>query len=49
MRYITCTYDAHAAEILEILDEAILNSTALYPYKPRNDYKPRSLEIMAGL
>ncbi|MET0378607.1 MAG: N-acetyltransferase family protein [Spongiibacteraceae bacterium] len=42
MRYITCTYDSHAPEVLEILNEAILNSTALY------DYKPRTLESLVG-
>jgi L-amino acid N-acyltransferase YncA len=36
MRLINCTYNDHAAQILEILNEAIKNSTALYDYKPRN-------------
>jgi L-amino acid N-acyltransferase len=35
MRIIDCTPAAHAAAILEILNEAILNSTALYDYEPR--------------
>jgi len=35
MRLITCTEEAHAAAILAILNEAIVNSTALYDYKPR--------------
>ncbi|HEY1075248.1 MAG TPA: GNAT family N-acetyltransferase [Fontimonas sp.] len=35
MRIIDCTHEAHATPILEILNEAILNSTALYDYKPR--------------
>jgi L-amino acid N-acyltransferase len=30
-----CNYDAHASSILEIFNDAILNSTALYEYKPR--------------
>ena len=41
MRFIACEHDAHAQAILDILNEAIVNSTALY------DYKPRSLESMA--
>jgi L-amino acid N-acyltransferase len=41
MRLITCTHAAHAQAILDILNEAIVNSTALY------DYQPRSLESMA--
>jgi phosphinothricin acetyltransferase len=43
MQFVACTQDAHAEEILSILNEAIVNSTALY------DYKPRNLESMAGL
>jgi len=35
MRIINCTYDLHATEILEILNETIKNSTALYDYKTR--------------
>ena len=42
MKIINCTYEKHAKEILEILNEAILNSTALY------DYKSRSIESMAN-
>lgn len=42
MRFMQCTYDAHAEQILAILNEAIANSTALY------DYKPRTLESMVG-
>ena len=30
-----CTFDRHADAILEVFNEAILNSTALYDYKPR--------------
>lgn len=41
MQFIPCTYTAHAAAILEILNDAIVNSTALY------DYEPRTLENMA--
>lgn len=41
MRYITCTYDSHAPQILDILNEEILTSTALY------DYNPRTLTNMA--
>lgn len=42
MRFIHCSHDRHALAILEIFNEAILNSTALY------DYKPRPPESMAG-
>lgn len=35
MRIIDCTHAAHATAILGILNEAILNSTALYDYRPR--------------
>ena len=35
MRLITCSEEAHAGAILAILNEAIVNSTALYDYKPR--------------
>lgn len=34
-KLIDCTLEHHGAAILEILNEAILNSTALYDYKPR--------------
>jgi phosphinothricin acetyltransferase len=40
MHLIDCTYEQHAPAILAILNEAIVNSTALY------DYTPRSLENM---
>jgi L-amino acid N-acyltransferase YncA len=33
---IHCTYETHAGQILEILNEAILNSTALYDYNRRS-------------
>ncbi|KDB05969.1 Phosphinothricin acetyltransferase [Burkholderia sp. lig30] len=32
---VQCTFERHADAILEIFNEAILNSTALYDYKPR--------------
>lgn len=35
MRIIDCSHTEHAPAILEILNEAILNSTALYDYAPR--------------
>lgn len=41
MNLIQCTEERHAGEILEIFNEAIVNSTALY------DYKPRAPESMA--
>ena len=42
MQFIACTYESHAATILEIFNDAIANSTALY------DYKPRTAESMVG-
>lgn len=42
MELVRCTHDAHAAQILDILNEAIANSTALY------DYAPRGLPSMSG-
>jgi phosphinothricin acetyltransferase len=42
VQLVACTYESHAGEILEILNDAIVNSTALY------DYEPRSPETMAG-
>ena len=41
MKLIQCTPD-HAGSILEILNEAIINSTALY------DYTPRGIETMTS-
>lgn len=35
MKFIRCTFNDHANAILEILNEAIINSTALYEYEPR--------------
>lgn len=39
---VQCTYERHAPAILEIFNEAIRESTALY------DYEPRSQESMVG-
>jgi L-amino acid N-acyltransferase len=35
MKSIYCTHDRHATQILDIFNEAIVNSTALFDYKPR--------------
>lgn len=35
MEIISCTHASQAREILSILNDAILNTTALYEYKPR--------------
>ena len=35
MQIVTCTHQRHADAILAIFNDAILNSTALYEYKPR--------------
>ncbi|WP_428310153.1 N-acetyltransferase family protein [Hydrocarboniphaga sp.] len=35
MRFVECTHERHAAAILEIFNDAILNSTALYDYRAR--------------
>ena len=42
MQVVACNYDSHANAILDIFNEAIVNSTAIY------DYKPRALDSMAG-
>lgn len=42
MNLVRCTHEAHAGAILDILNDAIANSTALY------DYRPRPLTAMAG-
>ena len=42
MNIVPCTYDRHASRILDIFNEAILNSTALF------DYRPRAPESMIG-
>jgi L-amino acid N-acyltransferase YncA len=41
MQLLHCTHDRHARAILDILNDAILNSTALY------DYTTRSIDSMA--
>jgi len=35
MNPINCTHQRHALQILDVFNEAILNSTALFDYKPR--------------
>jgi L-amino acid N-acyltransferase YncA len=35
MHPVQCTHDRHAAAILDIFNDAIVNSTALYDYQPR--------------
>jgi L-amino acid N-acyltransferase YncA len=40
VKFINCTYDQHAPEILAIFNHAIINTTALW------EYKARTLEIM---
>src|SRR6266540_5178973 len=42
MRVIQCEQNRHAEAILAIFNEAIINSTALY------DYKPRTMEMMSA-
>ncbi len=42
MQLVDCSYDAHAGAMLDILNDAIANSTALY------DYAPRTPESMVG-
>jgi L-amino acid N-acyltransferase len=42
VQFVTCTHEFHVGETLDILNEAIVNSTALY------DYRPRQLESMAA-
>jgi len=42
MNFVPCTLERHAPAILAIFNDAIVNSTALY------DYKPRTPESMAG-
>lgn len=39
-RLISCTYEQHAQAIVDIFNDAILHSTALY------EYRPRTLETM---
>lgn len=42
MQFIACSFDTHANAILDIFNEAIAHSTALY------DYQPRTPESMVG-
>jgi L-amino acid N-acyltransferase len=42
MQIVRCEPNRHAEQILAIFNEAIVNSTALY------DYKPRTMEMMRG-
>jgi len=42
MRIVQCNQERHAEQILAIFNDAILNSTALY------DYKPRTIEMMTA-
>lgn len=35
MQFVDCTHEKHASEILAIFNDAIVNSTALYDYRPR--------------
>jgi L-amino acid N-acyltransferase YncA len=35
LQFVRCTYGSHALQTLDILNEAIVNSTAVYDYKPR--------------
>lgn len=41
MKFVTCTLEVHGAAILDIFNDAIANTTALY------DYKPRTMQSMA--
>lgn len=36
MQLVNCTYEQHAGAILDIFNEAIANSTAIYEYQPRS-------------
>lgn len=40
LRFVDCTHDEHAAAILDIFNDAIVTSTALYDYHPR---KPENM------
>lgn len=35
MYFVDCSFENHAVSVLDILNEAIVNSTALYDYNPR--------------
>jgi L-amino acid N-acyltransferase len=39
---VQCTHERHTAAILDIFNEAIVNSTALYDYEPR---KPQNMDV----
>lgn len=45
MKFVTCTLDAHGAAILDILNEQIRTSTAVYEYVPRT---PESMVTWFG-
>lgn len=36
MRFVNCTLESHGTAILDIMNEVIVNSTAIYDYKPRS-------------
>ena len=42
MQFVACTHESHALKILEIFNDAIATSTALF------DYEPRTAESMTG-
>jgi len=42
MKLVNCKYDNHAQPILDIVNEAIVNSTSVYDYKPRAPESMRS-------
>jgi L-amino acid N-acyltransferase len=42
MKVVDCTHESHALQILDVFNDAILTSTALF------DYKPRAPESMIG-
>ena len=41
VQLVTCTFEAHGAAMLEILNEAILSSTAVWDYEPRTSQRLR--------
>ncbi len=46
MQIVTCTLEIHGTAILDILNEAIVNTTALYDYRPRT---PDSMKEWFGV
>jgi len=42
VRHVSCFYERHGAAILQIFNEAILHSTAVYNYRPRSAETIRS-------